>query len=129
MSKAFLIKIHNANSSNINIFLDWCKLKRRKTWQDAKNECSQSSTTLLDHTDSIHSKYVRNILKRLKKSRGIWIDLKKNASNLTIGNEVLASDLLKVKWCESADITGSIFENVSCTNMQLSSVCVKNQSK
>ena len=106
-------------------FPDWCKLKRRMTWNNAKNTCSQSNTTLLDHTDSDNLKYITNIVMRSRNSRGIWIGLKKNVTNVTA---VLGSDLLKVELCQAADIEGNSFRNVSCTSERFS-VCVKKKSK
>ena len=96
------------------------------TWNNAKNMCSQYNTTLLDHTDSDDLKYIRNIVMRSRNSRGIWIGLKKNATNVT---EVLGSDLFKVELCQVADIKGNSFRNVSCTSERFSSVCVKKKSK
>jgi hypothetical protein len=56
-------------------------------WQQAKSTCSEENTTLLDQTDNDDSKYIKKIVRR---SSGIWIELKKNATKFS--SEVSAND-------------------------------------
>ena len=89
------------------------------TWEDAKNSCLQCNATLLD--------YKRDIQRCIshKSGNGIWIGLKKNASNVTesVGKANM-DDLFKIRKCEIRNITGD-FRNVSCSNRLLPSFCKK----
>ena len=88
------------------------------TWENAKTNCSKANATLLDFTDFKDVQYLKNI-----SDKNIWIGLRKNNSNGT-GKLANASDLLKISRCESVNISGNTFRNVSCENLLLS-VCVK----
>ena len=92
-------------------------------WKDATTSCLKRNSTLLDFRDVEDLQYVKNL-----SDRSIWIGLRKNGSNFT---EIFAkvSDLFKIKWCESANISGHLLGNVSCSKHLLLSVCVKTQGK
>ena len=91
----------------------------KKTWEEAKTNCSNANATLLDFTDAKDLQYLNNI-----SVKEIWIGLRKNRSyhpqNLTN-----ASDLLKISRCELVNISGNTSrKNVSCEVLLLS-VCTK----
>ncbi len=91
------------------------------TWDEANTHCSNRRETLIDFTDVEDLKYVKNKLST--SHSGIWIGLKKNASNLT---EILANDLFKVGLrCVSSNITGYSVKNDSCSKYIPSPLCVK----
>ena len=87
------------------------------TWEDAKNSCMQRNATLLDNKRDIQ-RCIGN-----KSGNGIWIGLKKNASNLTESvRKANIDDLFKIRKCESGNIAGD-FRNNSCSNKLLPSFC------
>ena len=77
----------------------------------------QRNATLLDNKRDIQ-RCISN-----KSGNGIWIGLKKNASNITESDrKANMDDLFKIRKCESGNIAGD-FRNDSCSNKLLPSFC------
>ena len=101
--------------------ISYRQLRREETWINAQRFCSRCNETLIDVSDPTDFQYVREKINTTSKA-GIWIGLKKNASNVS---EFKTNDRLKIRWCLSANIGESSALNVSCVGKLLPSICRK----
>ena len=93
----------------------------RVTWQDAKTNCSHCNASLADFSANGDATCIGNLPRD-----GIWIGLKKNSTNFTEIRKANMDDLFISRLCESRNFSGH-FENVSCTETFLPSICKRGE--
>ena len=104
----FLLRNFVFTNFSISVFLIDRPRLRLGTWEKANEVCSRT-----DFGDIVGIRNHR--MKSCYLSYGLWFGLKKRVPT-------------KIELCESANINGSSFQNVSCAR-KLLPVCVKNNGK